>query len=199
MILLAAFVLLIVESMAQSTTADPKNDYTSDGSISRISLETDPTTFFFNGYSLAIRRSATGGKRLDVGAGLYRTELPDFYIEAAEENQDKGWSARNFGVDGFVDYHFFDANRGLTAGLVLSVYQFTLQRNQKETSYNALIETLRVGYMWRPIKKWDALYIFPWVGLSTGQKIGGSNQIEGETFHTPQWSVVPAFQLGYSF
>ncbi len=168
-------------------------------SVSQIYIETDPTAFFFNGFSLALRRSGTFSKNLNIGIGIYKTQLPTFYIESVASNKGKGWEANNIGLDGFIDYHIFDPNKGLSVGLTFSVYKFNLERNNKKSSYNSLVETIRVGYLWRPIKKFDSLYIFPWVGVSTGQTISGTNKVDGETFNTPDWSIVPAFQIGYSF
>ncbi|MFN8416905.1 MAG: hypothetical protein U0U66_11300 [Cytophagaceae bacterium] len=166
---------------------------------SQIYIETDPTALFFNGFSLAVRRSSTLAKILNLGLGIYTTKLPDFYIEAEETNKGKGWEGRNMGIDGFIDYYIFNPNKGLSVGLTLSLYKFSIERNNQQTSYHSFIETLRIGYLWRPIKKFDSVYVFPWVGLSTGQKISGNNEIDGETFTTPKWNFVPAFQIGYSF
>lgn len=167
--------------------------------ISQIYIETDPTTYFFNGFSLAVRRSATFHKKLNIGLGIYKTTIPDFYIEAEESNKNKGWKAKNLGIDGFFDYYFFNPNKGLSVGLTLSLYNFTIERVGIKTNYYSFIQTLRAGYLWRPFNKFDSVYIFPWIGISTNQKISGNNVIEGETFTTPKVSIVPSLQIGFSF
>ena len=199
---LIVFVTLVMNwgnGFTQNTNSSTLAERGNRPQTSRISIETDPTAFFFNGFSLAVRRSATLAPRLTLGIGWYKTTLPKFYVEASSDNVGKGWQVNNSGGDLFADYHFFDPNNGLSAGMALSVYQFTVRRQQKQASYHSFIQTLRVGYMWRPFNKWDALYLFPWVGISTGQRISGTDRIDGEVFETPTWSIVPAFQLGYSF
>lgn len=166
---------------------------------SQIYIGTDPTAPFFKGFSLVVRKSSTFHKNLNIGVGIYRVELPDFYIEAEESNIGKGWNADNLGVDLFADYFFFDSNKGLSLGLVLSFYNFNISRLSMENSYQSIVETLRIGYLWRPIKKANAIYIYPWVGISTDQKVSGNNIIAGETFTLSKWSFVPSIQVGISF
>ena len=166
---------------------------------SQLYIETDPTVYFFNGYSLVISRSATFSKRLKLGIGVYKTTLPDFYIESEKENIGLGWKGENFGFDGFIDYYLFAPNKGLSVGAIIGLYKFTIQRNGREESYNSLVETIRIGYLWRPFKSFQQLYLNPWAGLSTDQKISGTNEIDGSIFHTPKWSFVPALQIGFSF
>lgn len=166
---------------------------------SQIYIETDPTALFFNGFSLVIRRSATINKHAIIGIGIYKVDLPDFYIEALESNAGKDWKAGNLGIDLFADYFFFDPNKGLSLGVILSLYNYNISRLGEKESYQSFVETLRMGYLWRPIKKFESLYLYPWVGISTGQNLSGSNEIAGESFTLKKWNFVPAFQFGYSF
>ncbi|MFY0689946.1 MAG: hypothetical protein JXQ90_22435 [Cyclobacteriaceae bacterium] len=181
-------------------TAYSQEDTKSNGDKSnQIYIESDPTTFFFNGFSIAIKRSSTFHEKLNMGVGLYKVTLPEFYIESVPENQGRDWSVDNFGLDVFVDYFIFDANKGVSIGMHLGYYNYRLERLDKQESYQSLVETLRVGYLWRPIRQLNAIYLYPWAGVSTGQKISGSNVIDGEAFKTPKWSFVPSVQIGFSF
>lgn len=190
---LISFLLLSIPSFAENTSDSSKT------SQSQIYLETDPTALFFKGFSFVVRRSATFHKKLHVGLGVYKATLPDFYIEANPSNVGKDWRAKSFGVDLFTDYYFFNPNKGLSMGFNLSYYNFNISRLGKTKNYQSVIESVRVGYLWRPIKKFDHVYIYPWVGLSTGQQISGDNEIEGEKFAVKKWSVVPTFLIGFSF
>lgn len=166
---------------------------------SEIYFETDPSTLFFNGFSFAVRRSSTFTDKLTAGLGVYKVTVPEFNIEANSATKDRGWEAELFGIDSFVDYHFFYPNKGLCAGFSLSVYNYNVHRNSSSSSFLLLVETVRAGYVWRPIKSFDSFYIFPWVGLSTDQKIAGNNTIDGESFTNALISFVPTIQIGMSF
>lgn len=174
-------------------------DTSSRNQTSQLYIETDPTAWFYNGFSLVLRRSSTFHQNLNLGLGVYKVTLPEFYIESVESNKGKGWTVDNFGIDVFSDYFLFDPNKGLSLGLHLGWYHYELERLNEESSYQSLVETLRIGYLWRPIKQVKSLYVYPWAGISTGQKISGSNEIEGASFETPQWSFVPSIQIGVSF
>lgn len=166
---------------------------------SQIYIETDPLALPFNGFSAVIKRSSTFFNNLTVGVGVYRAVLPESFINEKANNVGKGWSVKNCGIESFFDYHLFDPNKGFTVGLTLSLYEFQLKRNGKEASYISLAETLRVGYLWRPVKKFQSFYVYPGIGLSPDQKIDGENTIDGESFDTPALSFVPSFQIGFSF
>ena len=162
-------------------------------------IETDPTALFFDGVSLAVRRSALLGTRLIAGVGVYTTELPDFYIESNPDHVGDGWEVRNRGVDVFLDAHLSRPNDGLAVGSVVSVYTYALRRNGGEAAYTSLVGTVRAGYLWRPTRRFDELYVFPWIGLSSGVDVGGTRTVDGEEFELPALSVVPTVQLGVSF
>lgn len=166
---------------------------------STISVETDPTAFFFNGFSLVVRRSQTFHENLNLGVGWYQVDLPEFYIESVDTNKAKGWSAVNYGLDLFVDFFLMDPNNGLSLGLHLGYYEYQIERIGHESDYQSIVETFRLGYLWRPLKQFNLFYIYPWAGISTGQKISGSNVVVGEAFKTPKWSFVPSVQIGLSF
>lgn len=188
---LFSFLLLYSQSFAENTKDSTKT--------SQIYLETDPTALFFKGFTFAVRRSATFHKNLHVGLGVYKATLPDFYIESNPSNIGKDWHAKSLGVDLFTDYYFFNPNKGLSLGFNLSYYNFNISRLGQSKDYQSIIETVRLGYLWRPLKKFDHIYIYPWVGLSTGQQISGDNEIEGEKFAVKKWSIVPTFLIGFSF
>lgn len=176
-----------------------QNTENSNISESQIYIETDPTALFFNGFSLVAKRSSTFADKLNVGVGFYKSTLPDFFIDDNEKLVGKGWSGKNVGTDFFFDYFFFDANEGFSAGMTVSLYKFTVARNNQEVSYNSLGGTARIGYTWRPFKKFEGFYVFPWVGLGADEKISGTNTIDGESFETPPVSFIPALQIGFSF
>jgi len=193
------FLSILSFTIVCKSQSDSGNSEAVQVSQSKIYIETDPTTFFFNGYSLAIRRSATLHKKLSLGVGVYKAVLPEFYIEAEEVNKGKNWGASSRSIDLFMDYFFTNPNKGFSLGLVMSYFNYDLTRLNKKVSYQSIVETLRLGYLWRPIKKFDSLYLYPWIGISTGQKISGNNAIDGETFTLQEWSFVPTVQVGFSF
>ena len=195
-ILSILFVLVLPPlSMAQAVSGyadSPKEE------LSQFYIETDPTALVFSGFSLAVRRSATLHRQLILGLGMYKTTLPEFYINAVKSNAARGWQASNFGLDAFADYFVFDPNQGLSIGFQLGYYHFKLTRAGSRADFQSVIETLRIGYVWRPIRQIKAIYLFPWVGVSTHQKVSGTRVVEGETFLLNRWSFVPTIQLGVS-
>lgn len=190
-------IALVLPALGIAQTASVYTDSTK--KISQLYVETDPTALFFDGFSLAVRRSSTLHRQLSLGWGVYKTTLPEFYINAVESNVGQGWHASNLGVDAFADYFVFDPNKGLSLGFQLGYYHFKVDRAGTQANYQSVIETFRVGYLWRPLKRLPAIYLFPWAGVSTNQKVSGSNVVEGETFLLSPWSFVPAIQIGVSF
>lgn len=165
---------------------------------SKIYLESDPSALFFRGFSIIVRRSSTFTKNFTLGIGYYKATLPDFYINENPTHQGKGWNAKvNNGFDLFLDFYIFNPNKGLSTGMVLSMYEFEIQRNGSRSNFNSFVGTWRVGYMWRPFNKY--FYLMPWVGLANNKKVSGNNQIDGEKFEIPEWSIVPTIHIGVSF
>lgn len=201
--ILPLIVLSVIYSLntnAQNTNAKLIQDKSGKNIGSQIFIETDPTSFFFNGYSLAVRRSSTFIDNLNLGLGIYKVDLPEEFIEQNSTHKGKGWKASTLGFDIFVDYHLCKPNEGLTVGASMSIYNYKISRNNKEENFTSFVPTLRIGYLWRPLKNnLNGLYVYPWVGISTDKQFTGINEIDGEKFEIPKLSFVPSIQIGYSF
>lgn len=184
-ILLFAFVILKMSIAAQEETPG------------RFSIETDPTTYFFDGCSLQLRLSSFLIEKLSLGIGVYQAAIPDFYLEENSQNKNKGWEAKvEIGFDLYVDYYFSDPYKGWFAGAGFSVYEFEIGRLEETTSYVSLVETLRAGYTWRPY--YECFYVSPWIGYSINQQVSGSNSLLGESLELPSGSFVGTIQVGLS-
>jgi len=164
----------------------------------RFSIETDPTTYFVEGCSLQLRLSSFLIEKLSLGIGAYQVTIPEFYMESNPDHAGKGWTAKvDAGMDMYVDYYFFDPVKGLFAGIGISVYEYEIARVGETNRFLSLVETGRVGYLWRPFN--ECFYIAPWVGYSINQTVSGSQTIQGETLNLPAGSFVGTLQVGLTF
>lgn len=166
-----------------------------------FSIETDPSTFLFNGYAAHIRFKPKNSKHLVYGAGVYAMDMPDFLVNLNEENRDKGWSVRiNSAFGLFGEYYFKQPNSKWFVGLQLGVQNY---KNSNENTPNADIEYSAVlimpsiGYTWVPFK--IPLYFKPWAGLGYTSKIDGENTIENLTYDIAPITSFITLHIGYSF
>jgi len=194
--------LAVKQNPTQTGTSKfPQNAFSDSsgyGSKRLFYIETDPSALFFNGFTLQFRRSTLFRNKMIFGIGYYCADLPDFWIDANPQNQDKGWTARvKNGVDIIADYHLFRANRGLFAGAMVSLYHFEAGRLGMKVRFNSLVPALRLGYMWRPFNNF--LYILPVAAIAYNIKASGVNTIAGESLVIKKWAFVPTVNLGVSF
>ena len=76
-----------------------------------FSIETDPSTFAFNGYAVHIRIKPKNSTHLVIGVGTYALDLPSVMVNTNKDNKDKGWDVRiNSAYSLFSEYYFKEAN-----------------------------------------------------------------------------------------
>lgn len=168
---------------------------------SRLSLEIDPVTFLFKGYSLHVRYQPMFSKRLLIGAGTYALDLPDAIVDLNRENRDIGWEARvrsAFMIYG--EFYAKKANHGWFIGeqIGFQSLKVSLAREQSgSASFNNLVLMTYGGYSWHPYK--GSFYIKPWVGIGYTRKVDGINRVGAIRYDVAP--LLPFFTLhaGYTF
>lgn len=164
----------------------------------KLSLETDPSTFILEGYSAHIRIQPANCERWLFGVGTYRLEIPDPLIDLNPDNRNEGWNVKIKDAYGlFAEYYFREANTKWFVGEQFSVQNYRVANKGAAASFSNLLALTYIGYAWRPFD--IPLYIKPWAGLGYTWKVKGSTDV-GETSYdvAPLFPFV-TFHVGYTF
>lgn len=167
----------------------------------RISVEVDPTTFLFNGYSFHLRYQPVIAGKFVIGLGTYALDLPDFYVDMNKVNRDAGWAVRIRSAH-FITGEFFrkKANQGWFIGeqVGFQSYKVSLAREARGSArFNNLLLMTYVGYSWHPYK--GSFYIKPWVGVGFSEKVDGINKIGTTRYDVSPFFPFFTFHAGYTF
>jgi hypothetical protein len=165
-----------------------------------LSIETDPSTFLFNGYAFHIRVKPKTSEHFVIGAGTYALDLPDVMVDINSENKSKGWNVRiNSAYSLFGEYYFKEANNRWFAGLQTGIqnYKNTNDHISKgESSYSTLLLMPSIGYNWHPFK--SQFYIKPWFGLGYTSKVSGDNSINNVEYIISPIMPFATLHVGYT-
>jgi len=166
----------------------------------KLSIEIDPVTFVFKGYSLHLRIQPKNSQHLLIGLGTYAMDLPDALVNFNPKNKNKDWNARiNQGYSLFGEYHFTEVNRKWFAGAQVGVQQFKISNNT--TTGNEKFENiLAMGYLGYTIKPFNNnLYIKPWAGIGYTSQLSGTNTLETLTYDIAPITMFATLHIGYTF
>jgi len=164
-----------------------------------LSIETDPSTFLFNGYGFHVRLKPKDSRHWLAGAGSYALDLPAFLVNLNADNKDKGWKVRiNSAYSLFGEYYFSEANQKWFAGLQVGIqnYKNTNADVPGESKYANLLIMPSIGYNWQPFK--FPIYIKPWFGLGYTSKISGGNAINNLNYDASPIVPFLTMHLGYT-
>lgn len=168
---------------------------------SRISLEVDPATFAFSGYSLHLRIQPANSKHFLLGAGIYAMQLPQLIVDLNPENKGKGWTSKiKLGYGLFGEYFFSEVNRGWFLGGQASLQKYEIAHKastDKQVFTNFLLMGYG-GYVWAPFKT-NRVYLKPWAGIGYTSKISGENQITEQTYNIAPITMFATLHIGYTF
>ncbi|HYG40722.1 MAG TPA: hypothetical protein VD908_18985 [Cytophagales bacterium] len=191
-VLFAVCSLLATELQAQDKSTENKTTF---------SIETDPSTFAFNGYAFHIRIKPSQSKRLLIGAGTYALDFPGFLVNMNPENKDNDWNVRiNSAYSLFAEYYFKEANTGWFVGLQTGVQNYKNTNGNivnKHSKYSNFLVMPSIGYTWQPFK--FPLYLKPWAGVGYTTKISGNNSIDEMTYNIAPFTSFVTLHLGYTF
>lgn len=192
-LVIATFFFLTTHGlMAQDNGKENKTTY---------SIETDPTTFVFNGYSGHLRIKPANWEHIVLGAGVYVMDLPNFLVNINGENKDKGWNVRiNSAYSLFGEYYFKKANSKWFAGLQAGIQNYKISNDNienVESNYSNLLIMPSIGYTWLPFK--FPLYFKPWTGIGYTTKISGDNSVGDLTYDISPVTAFITLHIGYTF
>jgi hypothetical protein len=194
-IFLAIAVILGISSF----TASAQNTGKTFGKT-KFSIEIDPATFAFKGYSAHLRIQPKSCNHLLYGVGIYAMDMPAFFVDMNSKNADKGWQVRiNNAIGIFGEHHFSKVNKGFFVGSQISAQQFLIENeNQsgKEKFTNGLIMGYG-GYTLQPFK--FPLYFKAWGGVGYASKISGENVLGSNEYDISPISVFATLHVGYTF
>lgn len=172
-----------------------------DVSKTRVSIETDPATFVFNGYAAHVRIKPQRSKHWVIGAGAYALDLPSMMVDMNQKNKQMGWNVRirsAFGL--FGEYYLKTAGKKWFLGLQTSVQNYKITNDLiagREIKHSNFLIMPSVGYTWQPFK--FPFYVKPWAGLGYTAKITGDSSIDGKQYHISSFMAFATLHLGYRF
>ena len=173
------------------------------------SIETDPATFFYNGYSLHLRIKPTNVRHFAFGLGLYSFDIPQDYVNRDSENANKGWNAR-LSIAGalFGEYYFNEATERWFVGVQAGVQNFKNTNDNvadEFVSYTNAIAMPYLGYSWYPFR--FPFYVKPMVGVGYSTLIDGSAVVtpsgakaaKSIEYHVDPISPFATVHIGFTF
>lgn len=192
LLLLLALTLTTTEVFSQKTNEKER--------MARLSIEIDPATFMFNGYSAHFRIKPASSDNLLYGVGFYAMDMPSQLVNMNNENADNGWEVRiNQGTGLFGEYHFSEVNRKLFIGTQISTQQFKIRLDNYPDN-EKFTNLLFMGYGGYTIQPFSLpLYFKLWGGIGYTSKISGKNFIMGRNYDIAPITIFATLHLGYSF
>jgi hypothetical protein len=165
----------------------------------KFSIETDPSTFVFKGYSAHIRIQPPNCEHFLIGVGTYAMEFPDPLVDLNKENRDEGWNVKIKSAYGlFGEYYFREANHKWFIGEQFSIQNYRVkQENVGDAKFSNLLALTYIGYSWHPFE--FPLYIKPWAGLGYTWKVDGSTRVGDSKYDIAPLFPFVTFHIGYTF
>lgn len=193
-----SFLALVVFFLMSNYKATAQSTDRTDGKT-KYSIEIDPSTFAFKGYSAHLRIQPKSCNHLLYGVGIYAMNMPAFFVDMNSKNTDKGWQVRiNKAIGIFGEHHFSEVNKGFFVGSQISAQQFLIEnvnQNGNEKFTNGLIMGYG-GYTLQPFKY--PLYFKAWGGVGYTSKISGENVLGGQEYDISPLSVFATLHVGYT-
>jgi hypothetical protein len=166
-----------------------------------ISIETDPSTYAFNGYAVHFKIKPKNSQHWLLGAGTYAMNFPSFMVNMNKENKDKGWNVRiKSAYSIFGEYYLKEANKKWFIGMQVGLQNYRNTNDSvvsKKSEYSNLLVMPSIGYNWAPFK--FPLYVKPWLGIGYTAKVNGSNSVEQYTYNVSPFVPFLTLHVGYTF
>lgn len=166
----------------------------------KFSIEIDPATFVFKGYSAHFRVQPKNCDHLLFGVGIYAMDMPSVLVDFNKKNKDEGWDVRlNQGIGLFGEHHFTEVNRKWFVGAQMSIQEYKIE-NEIITGSEKFTNFLAMGYFGYTIKPFKSnLYIKPWAGIGYTTKISGINTLGTFEYDIAPVSMFATLHIGYTF
>jgi hypothetical protein len=174
------------------------------------SIEIDPATFFYNGYSLHLRVRPANVRHFAFGLGIYSFDIPKEYVDRDSENANKGWHARlSIAGSMFGEYYFKEATEKWFVGLQAGVQNFKNTNDSFDdefSSYTNAIAMPYLGYSWYPFK--FPFYVKPMIGVGYSTLLDGTSILissgtqtvkSTKEYHLDPITPFASIHIGYTF
>jgi hypothetical protein len=165
----------------------------------RISLELDPATFVFKGYSGHLRWQPKKSDHWLLGIGAYAMNMPDALVNINKHNRNRDWEVRlNFGVGMFFEHYSKQVNNGWFWGSQIGMQQYKIEQ-ATTTGTSTFQSSLLMGYTGYtfPIKK-SKWYVKPWAGIGYASKISGNASVNEQTYNISPITMFATLHVGYT-
>lgn len=163
-------------------------------------IETDPSTFAFDGYAFHARISPERLPHWRFGAGIYSMEFPDAFIDLNSKNRNDGWKVNlDQGIGLFTEYYFHKEQIGWFIGVQAAQQQFVIKNDEtgniSQQFDNALIMPY-TGYKWNLYK---GFYAMGWAGIGYTTKISGDTKLGSKNYDINPIIPFATIHIGYEF
>jgi len=189
--ILAFLIILSFQSFGQSPTNENHSEF---------SIEIDPATFLFKGYSIHLRFKPKNSQHLIFGIGAYAMDFPSQLVDLNAKNKNEGWDVRlNQGFGLFGEYHFSEPNKKWFLGTQIGIQEYKIE-NENLSGNEHFTNSLFMGYggyTWRVFN--DKFYIKPWAGIGYTSKISGNNSLENLEYDIAPITMFATLHIGYTF
>ena len=166
----------------------------------KVSLEIDPVTFAFSGYSAHVRIQPKSSEKVLLGAGIYAMNMPSAIVNFNENNKDLGWNVRlSQGYGLFGEYHFDKPKKKWFLGAQTSLQQYTIEKDNEtgESKFNNALLMAYGGYAFQLFN--SNLYAKPWAGVGYTAKLSGENTLGNSTYDIAPITMFATLHIGYTF
>jgi hypothetical protein len=170
-------------------------------SRTKLSLETDPSTFLLEGYSFHVRVQPANCERWLLGAGTYGIKMPAPFVDLNKDNRNEGWNARIRNAYAlYAEFYFHKANQKWFVGEQLGIQNYRVTNdfeNGGSADFSNLLLMTYAGYSWHPGK--GSFYVKPWAGLGYTKKVDGTTQVGAQAYDVAPIFPFVTFHIGYEF
>jgi hypothetical protein len=168
----------------------------------RFSIDTDPTTFAFSGFSGWLMTKPAGVDHFRFGVGGFGLEFPSFLTPHLNRTGEDGWTLNVRAVMGFAGYQF-----GGRKGLYVGAYSGYLESRHTRSDASGTADRHNVtilpavGYQWFPFDDGalKSVYVQPWAGATVWIPVGGTTTLGMHTFKDPYVIPLAAAHVGVEF
>jgi hypothetical protein len=168
----------------------------------RISIDSDPSTFVFGGFSGWAMAKLPGVHHVRVGAGGFGLDFPSLLVPHLNRTGEDGWGLSVRAVMGFAGYQAGD-RKGFYVGAYTGYLESRHTRSDTMGTADRHNITILpcVGYQWFPFGSGalKGAYLQPWAGATIWIPVGGTTTLGGHTFKDPYVIPIAAAHVGYEF
>lgn len=194
--------LVTLLTYAVPAAADDTAPLRVDAAPLRVSVDSDPSTFLFGGFSGWVMAKLPGVHHVRIGAGGFGLDFPSVLVPHLNRTGEDGWNLSVRAAMGFVGYQAGD-RKGFYVGTYTGYLESRHSRSDMmgtADSHNITVLPC-VGYQWFPFDSGalKGAYLQPWAGATIWIPVGGTTTLGTHTFKDPYVIPIAAAHVGYEF